>query len=114
MDILFEMQEASAQEVRERLSDPPGNSAARALLARLEKKGAITHVERGLRYVYVPLMSREAAQETALSRLVRIFYDGSMAKAVTGMVEQSGDELTDSELNELEAAIRAARKRKQQ
>lgn len=112
MDILFELHEATAQEVRERLPDPPSNSAARALLARLEKKGAITHLERDLRYVYLPAISREAAQESALSRVVRVFYDGSLANAVTGMVEHSGDRLSDDELAELEAAIRDARKRK--
>lgn len=112
MDILFEMHEATAQEVRSRLSDPPSNSAARALLARLEKKGAITHLAKDLSYVYVPAISREAAQESALSRMVRVFYDGSLANAVTGMVEHSGDKLSDDELAELESAIRDARSRK--
>ena len=113
MDILFEMHEASAQEVRERLPDPPSNSAARALLARLEKKGMISHIERDLRYVYVPAMPREVAQESALSRMVRVFYDGSLANAVTGMVEHSGDSLSDDELQELESAIRNAREKRQ-
>jgi len=113
MDILFEMHEASAQEVRERLPDPPSNSAARALLARLEKKGMISHIERDLRYVYVPAMPREVAQESALLRMVRVFYDGSLANAVTGMVEHSGDNLSDDELQELESAIRNARERRQ-
>ncbi len=114
MDILLEMREATAQEVRERLADPPSNSAARALLARLEKKGAIRHIERDLRYVYVPAISREEAQESALSRLVRVFYDGSLSNAVTGMVEHSEQQLTDEELEKLEAAIRGARERRQQ
>ncbi len=114
MDILLEMREATAQEVRERLPDPPSNSAARALLARLEKKGAIRHIERDLRYVYVPAVSREEAQESALSRLVRVFYDGSLSSAVTGMVEHSEQQLTDEELENLEAAIRGARERRQQ
>ena len=113
MDILLEMREATAQEVRERLPDPPSNSAARALLARLEKKGAIRHMERNLRYVYVPAVTREEAQESALSRLVRVFYDGSLSNAVTGMVEHSEQQLTDEELENLEAAIRSARKRRQ-
>ncbi len=114
MDILLEMREATAQEVRERLLDPPSNSAARALLARLEKKGAIRHIERDLRYVYVPAVTREEAQESALSRLVRVFYDGSLSNAVTGMVEHSEQQLTDEELEKLEAAIRGARERRQQ
>lgn len=113
MDILFEMREATAQEVRERLPDPPSNSAARALLARLEKKGLIRHVARDLRYVYLPSIPREEAQESALLRMVRVFYDGSLANAVTGMVEQSSGKLTDEDLKELEAAIRSARQRRQ-
>lgn len=113
LDILLEMRTATAQEVRARLPDPPSNSAARALLARLEKKGVIRHFERDLRYVYAPAVSREEAQESALSRVVRIFYDGSIANAVTGMVEQSGDKLSDAELQKLEATIRDARARRQ-
>jgi BlaI family penicillinase repressor len=113
MDILMELREATAQEVRERLTDPPSNSAARALLARLETKGAIRHIERNLRYVYVPAVSREEAKESALSRLVRVFYDGSLSSAVTGMVQHSEQQLTDDELAELETAIRLARERKQ-
>ena len=83
-------------------------------LARLEKKGAIRHIERDLRYVYVPAVTREEAQESALSRLVRVFYDGSLSSAVTGMVEHSEQHLTDKELENLEAAIRGARERRQQ
>ena len=113
MDILLERQEATAQEVRELLTDPPSNSAARALLARLEAKGAITHIERNLRYVYVPVVSRKEARKSALSRLVRVFYDGSLGSAVTGLVEQSADALSDEELDELEQAIKDARQRSQ-
>ena len=113
MDILLEKQEATAQEVRVLLTDPPSNSAARALLARLEAKGAITHIERDLRYVYVPVESKQEAQKTALSRLVRVFYDGSFANAVTGLVKQSASTLSDEELDELERAVKDARKRNQ-
>ena len=70
-------------------------------------------MERDLRYVYVPAISREEAQESALSRLVRVFYDGSLSNAVTGMVEHSEQQLTVEELETLEAAIRDARERRQ-
>lgn len=109
MDILLERREATAQEVRERLPDPPSNSAARALLARLESKGAIRHIERNLRYVYIPVESRKQARKSALSRLVRVFYDGSLAAAVTGLMEQSDEGLSEKELDELEKAIKNAR-----
>ncbi|MFK8029615.1 MAG: BlaI/MecI/CopY family transcriptional regulator [Gammaproteobacteria bacterium] len=112
LDILLELQEASAQEVRERLTDPPSNSAARALLSRLEKKGVISHIERDLRYVYIPTVPREEAHESALSRLVKVFYNGSLASAVTGLLQQSSDKLSDDELNKLEQAIHEARRKR--
>ncbi|MDZ7645035.1 MAG: BlaI/MecI/CopY family transcriptional regulator [Woeseiaceae bacterium] len=110
MDILLERREATAREVRERLASPPGNSATRALLARLEKKGLITHTERDLRYVYAPAMSREEARRSALERLTRVFFDGSLSGAVTGMVEYSGSRMSDKELAEVQAAIDRARR----
>lgn len=44
--------------IRQRLTDPPSYSAVRALLARLEAKGCVHHVEDGARYIYsaVPQM----------------------------------------------------------
>ena len=112
MDVLLEAGEASAEEVRARLPEPPSNSAVRAMLARLEEKGQVTHGERGLRYVYRPAISRQEAQRSAVSRLVRVFFDGSAAQAVTGLLGQSADQLGDAELDELAATIEQARQRR--
>lgn len=112
MDVLLEAGEASAEEVRTRLPEPPSNSAVRAMLARLEEKGQVTHAEKGLRYVYRPAISRQEAQRSAVSRLVRVFFDGSAAQAVTGLLGQSADQLEDAELDELSAAIEQARQRR--
>ncbi len=111
MDILLELGEATAEEVRSRLPDPPSYSAARALLAKLETKGHVRHVERDLRYVYRPAISRESARRSAVARLVNVFFAGSLSEAVTGLVRLSGDELTDDELERIEAAIREAKKK---
>lgn len=112
MDVLLEAGEASAEEVRARLPEPPSNSAVRAMLARLEEKGQVTHGERGLRYVYRPAISRQEAQRSAVSRLVRVFFDGSAAQAVTGLLGQSADQLADADLDGLAAAIEQARRRR--
>src|SRR5262245_66264637 len=97
LDVLWEIgDEASAEEIRERLPDPPGYSAIRAVLARLESKGAIRHREKGLRYVYAPTASRGAARRSALQRLVRVFFGGDAGEAVTAFLdteEWSPDEL---------------------
>lgn len=112
MDALLEAGEASAEEVRARLPDPPSNSAVRAMLARLEEKGQVRRREKGLRYVYRPAVSRQEARRSAMSRLVRVFFDGSAAQAVTGLLDESADRLDDAELAELAAAVEEARRRR--
>ena len=111
LDALLEAGEASAQEVRGKLPDPPGYSAVRALLAKLERKGLAKHGEKGLRYVYRPTISKSAASRSALSRYVRVFFEGSAAKAVAGMVDLAGGQLSEEELEQIEKAVRKARGR---
>lgn len=110
MDILFESGKATAEDVRERLPDPPSNSAVRAMLARLEDKGAIRHQAEDLRYVYYPALSRAQAQRSAIDRLVDVFFEGSVAKTVTALVEISRDDLTETERERLRLLIQAGRK----
>jgi len=109
MDALWELgDEASAEEIRERLPDPPGYSAIRALLARLEAKGLIRHKEKGLRYVYSPTAARSAARRTALQRLVRVFFGGNAGDAVTAFLET--EEWSEGELDEMSKRIERLKK----
>jgi BlaI family transcriptional regulator, penicillinase repressor len=109
MDALWELgDEASAEEIRERLPDPPGYSAIRALLARLETKGVIRHKEKGLRYVYSPTAPRAAARRTALQRLVRVFFGGNTGDAVTAFLE--GEDWSTAELDQLQKRIARIKK----
>jgi len=88
MDILLELgDEASAEEIREKLPDPPSYSAVRAMLVKLEAKGVIRHKEKGLRYVYSPTTKRSTARRSALQRLVRVFFGGSPGDAVTALLD---------------------------
>ncbi|HVS63789.1 MAG TPA: BlaI/MecI/CopY family transcriptional regulator [Thermoanaerobaculia bacterium] len=110
MDILFALGEATAEDVRSRLPDPPSYSAARALLSRLEDKGFVDHGERDLKYVYRPAVSRCEARASATERLVQVFYEGSIAAAANGLLEHSVDRLDDEELDRLDELIREARR----
>ena len=110
MDILFELGEASAEEIRRRLPDPPSYSAARAMLAKLERKGQVRHEEQGLRYIYRPAVSRRRARTAAVDRLVRVFFGGSLAEAVTGMVDLSGRDLSAEEIDRLAEHIDSLRR----
>jgi BlaI family transcriptional regulator, penicillinase repressor len=109
LEVIFAIgEEASAEEIRERLSSPPSYSAVRAMLAKLEAKGAVKHKEKGLRYVYSPTMPRGRARKSALRRLVDVFFDGSKEQAVTALL--SDEKWSDDELDELAKQIERVRK----
>jgi BlaI family transcriptional regulator, penicillinase repressor len=113
IDALFALGDrASAEEIRERLSDPPTYSAVRAMLVRLETKGYVRHREEGLRYIYMPTKSRASAQRHALSKVVRVFFSGSPQEMATALLKQ--ETWTDEELDALRSEIERVRKEKRQ
>lgn len=87
MDVLYQLGEASAAEVLERLPEPPSYSAVRAMLRILEDKGHVRHHEDGPRYVFAPIVAREAARRSAVSHLLRTFFDGSVEQAVAALLD---------------------------
>jgi predicted transcriptional regulator len=113
MDVLYALGDAAtAEEIREKLSDPPSYSAARAMLAKLVAKGVIKHRAEGLRYVYSPVTSRTTAQKKAVSNLMRVFFDGSASQAATALLKQ--ESWTDDELEALRREIDRVRKNRRQ
>ena len=108
MNALFALKnKASAEEIRARLTNPPGYSAVRAMLVRLEKKGYLRHQEDGLRYVYSATTTHAAARRAALQQYVRTFFEGSLGQMMTALVRNEA--WTDEELDALRAEIERAR-----
>ena len=112
MDILLEKGRAGAEDVRRGLPEPPSYSAVRAMLVKLENKGHVHHVKEGHRYIYIPTVSRRKALSSAMSRFVRVFFGGSVAGAVTGMVELSAARMSEEELDSVAEIVEEARRRK--
>jgi BlaI family transcriptional regulator, penicillinase repressor len=112
MDILFTLGRASGPEIQERLPDQPSYSGVRTILRVLERKGHIRHVEEGMRYVYLPVVAREKAKQSAIARLVATFFNGSAKAAATAFLDPGTANLSEEDLKELERAIRKARKEK--
>jgi len=109
LEVLFAIgEEASAEEIRARLTDPPSYSAVRAMLAKLEGKGAIRHKEKGLRYVYSPTTPRRTARKSALKRMVDVFFEGSKGQVVTALLDE--EKWTEEELDRLAGEIERRRK----
>ena len=109
MDALHELgDEASAEDIRQKLPNPPSYSAVRAMLAKLEAKGAVRHKEEGLRYVYSPTARRSAARRSAVERLVRVFFGGSPGEAVNALLE--AEKWDPAELDEMSRRIEQMKK----
>src|SRR5262245_25650270 len=108
MDVVFQLGEATAAEIMERLPEPPSYSAVRALLTILEEKGHLTHRREGARYIYVATLSAEKAKKSALSHLLKTFFDGSASQVVATLL--STHDLSKEELEELSNLIEQAKK----
>jgi len=109
VDILYQRGDATVSDVREALPDPLTASAVRAMLTRLEAKGLVERrgSERG--FVYLPRVPQSEATRTALSQVVRTFFNGSAVGAASALLDLNGP-LPESELDELERLIAEARR----
>jgi len=110
MDIIYKRAQATATEVMENLPDPPGYSAVRAMLRLLEEKGYLKHQQDGLRYVYLPTVSREKARQSALKQMLQTFFDDSTEDAVATLLGISKAKLSKADLDRLSKLIDEARK----
>jgi BlaI family penicillinase repressor len=86
MDILWELREATAEQVRERLADEPHDSTVRTLLRVLKVKRYV-RIRGRQPAVYVPIVGKKDAQHTAARRLIDRFFGGSANELVLRLLE---------------------------
>lgn len=110
MDILHRTGKATAADVLDGLRDAPSYSAVRALLKILETKGHIRHEEEGRAYVYMPVARRADARQSALSHLLKTFFDNSAEQAVAALLAIKGERMSEAELNRMSKLIESAKK----
>ena len=110
MDILFRRGRTTAAEVMAELPGNPSYSTVRTQLRVLEEKGHVRHEESGLRYVYVPVVTRQAARKSALRHMVDTFFDGSAEQAVAALLGGEGSRISDAEIDRIAALVDKARK----
>ena len=109
MDILFRRGRATAAEVMEELPGEPSYSTVRTQLRVLEEKGHIRHEEQALRYVYLPLVSRDRARQSALRHLLGTFFDNSAEQAITALLDLKSSDLDRDKLDRLSELIEEAK-----
>ena len=110
LDTLYRVGEADVTGVLENMPDPPSYSCVRSLLRILERKGHVKHKKQGARYVYLPAQSRDKARKTALARIVKTFFDGSMEHAVAALLDISGVDVKTDGLDRISQMVAEARR----
>ena len=111
MDIVYVLGEATATHVVAALPDPPTRTAVRTMLRILEEKSHLRHTKKGREYVYQPVRARRRAGRSALRRVLRTFFGGSLEQAVAAHLTDPGANPSPDELKRLAELIRRARRK---
>ena len=108
VDLLYERGSLAVADICEALPDRLSGSAVRAMLQRLERKGYVRREDSERGFLYSPAVADSVARKSALSEVVRVFFNGSTAGAATALLGMS-DRLDVDELERLEEMIARAR-----
>jgi predicted transcriptional regulator len=108
MSVVYRQKEATAEQIRAEMQDPPSNSAVRATIRILEDKGVLDHRKEGRTHVYYPTTPPDEAGKSAIERLKETFFEGSVSKAVSTLLSSS--DLSEEELEEISDLIERARR----
>jgi predicted transcriptional regulator len=109
MGALWELGEATVNDVRERVDPTLAYTSVSSMIRMLELKGYVAHRKgEGKTHVYFPVIDPESAGESALGRLLDRIYGGSPIKLLAHLVEQR--RLSDGELARMRDLLNRTKK----
>lgn len=109
MDIVYARGEATATDVLEVMPDSLSRTAVRTFLRILEDKGHLTHRQQGREYVFKATKTRRRVGQSALRRVLNVFFGGSLEKAVAAYLADRDHDEKKEDLDKIAALIRQAR-----
>jgi BlaI family transcriptional regulator, penicillinase repressor len=111
MSVLWELGEATATEVRDRVDPELAYTSISSMIRTLEIKGYVSHRRgEGKTHVYFPAIDPETAGESALGRVLDKIYGGSPIKLLAHLMEQH--RLSDKELARMRDLLKRPKKRR--
>src|SRR5688572_5407181 len=87
MAVLWELESGTVSEVRDRLPAELAYTTVLTILRNLEAKGFVRHEEEGKAHRYFPLVARQAAERSAITRLMDRLFHGSPELLLTRLVD---------------------------
>ena len=110
MEALYRKKAASVQEILHEIPNPPSYSAVRATVNILERKGFLKHSKEGKKYIYSPKIPQRKAMHGAVNQLLKTYFEDSLEKAVTAMLEIHRNNLSADDIERLAGIIKNAKK----
>jgi predicted transcriptional regulator len=110
LDIVYRLGKASAADVQRALKEDVSYSAVRSVLRTLEEKGLVKHRDEDLKYVYSPVVPKSRASRSALSHVIRTFFDDDPAHAMKALLDVSHSRGYDVDYSALKRMIDQARR----
>jgi len=112
LEILFAKGPLTVAEITEAIPDELSRNAVRTFLTHLSSKGAVTREKHGREFTYHPATEKSDAAQSALSKVIDVFFNGSFSDAVAARFSGGKKNVSDDELARLEALIKEARRNK--
>lgn len=110
MDAVFELEEATVNQVVEAIPDPPTAMAVRRMMHILEEKGHLKRRENGREVIYAPRESKEKAGRGAFQKVIETFFGGSLEQALAAHLHSRKDAVSEEERQRLITLIEQAKK----
>jgi len=90
MQILWELEEASVQEIIDQLPEPkPAYNTVSTIIRILETKDFVSHKAKGRGYIYFPLVSKSIYTNQSLQKIVDGYFEGSFKSMVSFFVNKN-------------------------
>lgn len=112
MEILYTKGPSTVAQIAAAMPNELTRNAVRTFLTLLEGKRSVTRTKEGREFIYSPATEKSDAAQSALSKVLDVFFDGSLTNAVVTRFTGSSNKLTQDELVRLEELIREARRNK--
>ena len=108
LQVLWDREEASTQEVWEALSAQRGLAltTVATLLSRLERKGIVSHRQVGRQYVYRASVTRAEVRRSKVRDLTETLFGGDAAALVSHLVR--AEDVDDGELQRIRTLLEQA------
>ena len=111
MGVLWELGEATATEVRDRVDPKLAYTGISSMIRTLELKGYVSHRRgEGKTHVYFPVIDPEKAGASALTRVLDKIYGGSPIKLLAQLMDQH--RFSDNELARMRDLLKRRPKRR--